>query len=91
MMPRVLRCDLEGLRQLLHQLESDTSSELISLHSRNINLANKRRLRGNIKIGFISEQQILAIMQERCDGNRNILHACVHMCAPTSNKEPDVG
>ncbi|XP_028164187.1 E3 ubiquitin-protein ligase UBR5 isoform X5 [Ostrinia furnacalis] len=61
MMPRVLRCDLDGVRQLLHQLETD---------------ANK--------------QQILSILQERCDGNRNILHACVHMCAPTSNKEPDI-
>ncbi|KAJ2943793.1 hypothetical protein O0L34_g8113 [Tuta absoluta] len=61
MMPRILRCDLEGVRQLLHQLETD---------------ANK--------------QQILNILQERCDGNRNILHACVHMCAPTSNKEPDI-
>ncbi|XP_072935848.1 E3 ubiquitin-protein ligase hyd isoform X3 [Epargyreus clarus] len=61
MMPRVLRCDLDGVRQLLHQLESDTN-----------------------------KQQILSILQERCDGNRNILHACVHMCAPTSNKEPDI-
>lgn len=40
---------------------------------------------------IIAEQQILSILQERCDGNRNILHACVHMCAPTSNKEPDIG
>ncbi|CAH1643368.1 unnamed protein product [Spodoptera littoralis] len=61
MMPRVLRCDLDGVRQVLHQLESDTS-----------------------------KQQILSILQERCDGNRNIIHACIHMCAPTSNKEPDI-
>ncbi|VVC87967.1 unnamed protein product [Leptidea sinapis] len=61
MMPRVLRCDLDGLRQLLHQLESDSN-----------------------------KHQIAAVLMERCDGNRNILHACVHMCAPTSNKEPDI-
>ncbi|XP_026324159.1 E3 ubiquitin-protein ligase UBR5 isoform X3 [Hyposmocoma kahamanoa] len=61
MMPRVLRCDLEGVRTLLHQLEADSN-----------------------------KQQVLSILQERCDGNRNILHACVHMCAPTSNKEPDI-
>ncbi|XP_060810644.1 E3 ubiquitin-protein ligase UBR5 isoform X1 [Amyelois transitella] len=61
MMPRVLRCDLDGVRQLLHQLEAD-----------------------------VNKQQMLSILQERCDGNRNILHACVHMCAPTSNKEPDI-
>lgn len=27
MMPRVLRCDLEGVRTLLHQLESESNSE----------------------------------------------------------------
>lgn len=26
MMPRVLRCDLEGVRTLLHQLESESNS-----------------------------------------------------------------
>jgi E3 ubiquitin-protein ligase EDD1 len=31
------------------------------------------------------------ILNERCDGNRNILHACINMCAPTSNKENDQG
>lgn len=31
MMPRVLRCDLDGVRQVLHQLESDTSSELFTM------------------------------------------------------------
>ncbi|XP_037871964.1 E3 ubiquitin-protein ligase hyd isoform X5 [Bombyx mori] len=61
MMPRVLRCDLDGVRQLLHQLENENN-----------------------------KQQIVSILQERCDGNRNILHACIHMCAPTSNKEPDI-
>lgn len=33
--------------------------------------------------------QIQSILLERCDGNRNILHACVTMCAPTSNKKSD--
>lgn len=32
MMPRVLRCDLDGVRQLLHQLESDTSSKYKIIH-----------------------------------------------------------
>ncbi|XP_074657055.1 E3 ubiquitin-protein ligase UBR5-like [Tubulanus polymorphus] len=27
------------------------------------------------------------IIRERCDGNRNIIHTCVTMCTPTSNKE----
>lgn len=33
--------------------------------------------------------QITSITNERCDGNRNILHACVAMCSPTSNKDAD--
>lgn len=35
--------------------------------------------------------QIQMILKERCDGNRNILHACVNMCSPTSNKETEQG
>lgn len=30
-----------------------------------------------------------SILSERCDGNRNILHAVVNMCTPTSNKDSD--
>ncbi|KAJ8321996.1 hypothetical protein KUTeg_000467 [Tegillarca granosa] len=29
------------------------------------------------------------VLQEHCDGNRNILHTCVAMCVPTSNKDYD--
>lgn len=32
-------------------------------------------------------KDILSVVEERCDGNRNIFHACVIMCAPTSNKD----
>ena len=31
------------------------------------------------------------IFKEHCDGNRNILHTCVAMCSPTSNKDYDQG
>lgn len=31
------------------------------------------------------------ITKEHCDGNRNLLHTCVAMCAPTSNKDYDQG
>nr|XP_018904419.1 PREDICTED: E3 ubiquitin-protein ligase UBR5 isoform X3 [Bemisia tabaci] len=34
-----------------------------------------------------NENTIKTILNERCDGNRNIIHACVSMCMPTSNKE----
>ncbi|XP_054747498.1 E3 ubiquitin-protein ligase hyd isoform X1 [Anastrepha obliqua] len=33
--------------------------------------------------------EIVAITEERCDGGRNVFHACVVMCAPTSNKETE--
>lgn len=33
--------------------------------------------------------QINTILNERCDGNRNIIHACVSMSSPTSNKDND--
>ena len=41
-----------------------------------------------MKLQFLEgTSQIQAILNERCDGNRNIFHACISMCAPTSNKE----
>lgn len=37
---------------------------------------------------FIDNGVLLSqILAERCDGNRNLLHACVSVCAPISNKE----
>uniref|UniRef100_W8BVH1 HECT-type E3 ubiquitin transferase n=1 Tax=Ceratitis capitata TaxID=7213 RepID=W8BVH1_CERCA len=33
--------------------------------------------------------EIGIVIEERCDGGRNIFHACVTMCAPTSNREAD--
>ncbi|GAB0097413.1 E3 ubiquitin-protein ligase hyd [Sergentomyia squamirostris] len=35
------------------------------------------------------KSQITNILAERCDGNRNIIHACVSMCSPSSNKDND--
>ncbi|XP_030371392.1 E3 ubiquitin-protein ligase hyd isoform X3 [Scaptodrosophila lebanonensis] len=29
----------------------------------------------------------IPVIEERCDGSRNVFHACVIMCAPTSNKD----
>ncbi|XP_076242470.1 E3 ubiquitin-protein ligase hyd isoform X1 [Calliopsis andreniformis] len=64
LMPRILRCDYDSVKQVFCNLEQD--------HKNNA-------------------AQIQAILTERCDGNRNILHACVSMCSPTSNKENDQG
>ncbi|XP_018572709.1 E3 ubiquitin-protein ligase hyd isoform X3 [Anoplophora glabripennis] len=62
LMPKILRCDIEGVRQVLAQLDSEMKS--VSL-------------------------MIPSIINERCDGNRNIFHAVVNMCTPTSNKDVD--
>lgn len=59
LMSRILRCDIESVKQILNQLESE--------------------LKG----------QVTSVLGERIDGNRNILHACVSMCSPVSNKEND--
>lgn len=32
-------------------------------------------------------QALGALLDHRCDGNRNILHAAVSVCFPVSNKE----
>ncbi|CAG9834089.1 unnamed protein product [Diabrotica balteata] len=62
LMPKILRCDLDGVRQVLAQLDSDFKSHNITTKS---------------------------FLNERCDGNRNIFHAVVNMCTPTSNKDPE--
>lgn len=62
LMPRILRCDLEGVKQVLIQLDNETKSNPTIIQN---------------------------VLSERCDGNRNILHACVNMCTPTSNKDGD--
>ena len=36
-----------------------------------------------------SQELVQAIIDERCDGGRNIFHAAVSMCVPTSNKDSD--
>ncbi|XP_032678676.1 E3 ubiquitin-protein ligase UBR5 isoform X6 [Odontomachus brunneus] len=64
LLPRILRCDYESVKQVFCNLEQDLKSSL-------------------------TYSQIQIILKERCDGNRNILHACVNMCSPTSNKETE--
>ncbi|XP_012151178.2 E3 ubiquitin-protein ligase hyd isoform X2 [Megachile rotundata] len=64
LMPRILRCDYDSVKQVFCNLEQDHKNNLAQLQT---------------------------ILMERCDGNRNILHACISMCSPTSNKENDQG
>lgn len=35
------------------------------------------------------EKSIEELLNERCDGSRNIIHTCIAMSAPTSNKDSD--
>ncbi|KAJ8353856.1 hypothetical protein SKAU_G00214230 [Synaphobranchus kaupii] len=44
----------------------------------------------NLEQAVLLEQSphaLAALLGRRCDGNRNILHACVSVCFPVSNKE----
>lgn len=49
------------------------------------NVLNQIEASGDANI----KTQINTILNERCDGNRNIVHACVSMSSPTSNKDTD--
>ncbi|XP_063922757.1 E3 ubiquitin-protein ligase UBR5 isoform X7 [Zophobas morio] len=62
LMPKILRCDIDGVRQVLAQLDGDLKS---------------------------NTSPVSNILSERCDGNRNIFHAVVNMCTPTSNKDSE--
>lgn len=42
-----------------------------------------------IEVNADAKSQLTTITNERCDGNRNIVHACVAMCSPSSNKDND--
>ncbi|KAL4218424.1 E3 ubiquitin-protein ligase ubr5 [Mactra antiquata] len=37
----------------------------------------------------INQKLIQDLLQEHCDGNRNVIHTCVAMAVPTSNKDTD--
>jgi E3 ubiquitin-protein ligase EDD1 len=44
----------------------------------------------NLEQAVLLEQStnvLHSFLGHRCDGNRNILHACVSVCFPVSNKE----
>ena len=39
----------------------------------------------------MKECKLADILQEYCDGNRNFIHTCVMICAPTSSKDNAAG
>ena len=58
---QILQCDLEGVRRIVAELETDPTSDA-------------------------TIETVTKILEERCDGGRNIFHASVTMCQPTSNR-----
>ena len=62
LMPRLLSCDIEGVRHVLNCLETSDSNKTA----------------------------VQSIINERCDGGRNVIHACVSMCSPSSNKDVEL-
>ena len=64
MLPKILQCDVDGVRRIVAELETDATSDAT------VDIVQK-------------------ILEERCDGGRNIFHASVTMCQPTSNREPE--
>lgn len=61
MLPQILQCDLDGVRRIVAELETDPTSD-------------------------VTIETVMKILEERCDGGRNIFHASVTMCQPTSNR-----
>ncbi|XP_035208848.1 E3 ubiquitin-protein ligase UBR5-like isoform X3 [Stegodyphus dumicola] len=66
LLPPILKCEQETVRQTLASLERDSGTPL-------------------------GQNTLQCVLSERCDGNRNIFHAAVTTCFPTSNKESDFG
>ncbi|XP_054724980.1 E3 ubiquitin-protein ligase UBR5-like isoform X2 [Uloborus diversus] len=66
LLPPILKCEQETVRQTLSSLERDSGTPL-------------------------GQNTLQCVLNERCDGNRNIFHAAVTTCFPSSNKENDFG
>ncbi|CAL4094503.1 unnamed protein product, partial [Meganyctiphanes norvegica] len=64
LMPKILRCDPEGVRQILTLLENEP-------------------------VALTTGLNVESIVEEKCDGNRNILHACISACTPVTSKETE--
>jgi len=72
-MVSIYRSDLNRVVKIIRQLETDMNLNNVATgsSSSSSNQPNSRRLK--------------KILNERCDGNRNIFHAAVFVCAPVSN------
>ncbi|KAG8192530.1 hypothetical protein JTE90_015165 [Oedothorax gibbosus] len=66
LLPPILKCEQETVRQTLASLERDSGTPF-------------------------GQNTLQCVLNERCDGNRNIFHAAVTTCFPISNKDNDTG
>ncbi|GFU25773.1 e3 ubiquitin-protein ligase UBR5 [Nephila pilipes] len=65
LLPPILKCEIETVRQTLASLERDSGTPF-------------------------GQNTLQCVLNERCDGNRNIFHAAVTTCFPSSNKDSDM-
>lgn len=95
MLPPILKCEQETVRQTLASLERDSGKFKLSCCSLNyasVNLVCSPLKRKLFLLGTpLGQNTLQCVLNERCDGNRNIFHAAVTTCFPTSNKDTDFG
>lgn len=73
-----------------HSLLILTQKQTLMQHILRCDYEACRQYLVNLEQAVVLEQNLQVLqtfLSHRCDGNRNILHACVSVCFPTSNKE----
>ncbi|XP_022696858.1 E3 ubiquitin-protein ligase UBR5-like isoform X3 [Varroa jacobsoni] len=96
---RAMGMGLQALRDVAHNQKSQVAVITLLLEPQTVmsaifkgNAEAVCQLLSNAKRDMDSEGDVSAlraILSERCDGNRNILHAAVSVSVPTSNKSND--
>ncbi|OQR77876.1 E3 ubiquitin-protein ligase UBR5-like [Tropilaelaps mercedesae] len=96
---RAIGMGLQALRDVAHNQKSQVAVIALLLEPQTVmsaifkgNAEAVCQLLSNAKRDMDSEGDVSAlraILGERCDGNRNILHAAVSVSVPTSNKNSD--
>lgn len=76
----VLRYDLRRVAKLLRQLDAESTSLVVSAPGAGGASGQQQ---------VVNFKRIKRVLAERIDGNRNVIHAAVFACAPTSNKPID--
>ncbi|XP_025408185.1 E3 ubiquitin-protein ligase UBR5 isoform X3 [Sipha flava] len=69
----------------------DVEQQILMSRILKSNLESVKMLVQQLSVENDNGELLSQILAERCDGNRNLLHACVSVCAPISNKELEDG